>query len=129
VLWAAVSLAAQFILERLPVGTPQVGVVGEIVVRFWERADWWSHLEAAGQEIYDLVLGPAGDQTRMVAHLVEATRRLRVTRGSTSRACAPALGAAGEVPPLAVALSSSLSPELTETQVDAMAVNRVQWGA
>jgi hypothetical protein len=60
---------------------------------------------------------------------------LRVTRGeqgghegSASRACAPLLGAAGEVPPLAVVLSPSLSLELTETQVDVAAINGVQWG-
>jgi hypothetical protein len=78
-LWAAVPLATQSILGRLPVGTPQAGVVGEIVVRFQERADWCSRLEAAGQEIYDLVLGLAGDQTCMIARLEEATRRLRAT--------------------------------------------------
>jgi hypothetical protein len=31
-LWAVVSLAAQSILERLPVDAPQAGNVGEIVV-------------------------------------------------------------------------------------------------
>jgi hypothetical protein len=33
------------------------------------------------------------------------------------------------VPPLAVALSPSSSPELTESQVNATAINRVLWGA
>jgi hypothetical protein len=33
-LWAAVSLAAQSILERLPVDAPQAGVVGEMVAQF-----------------------------------------------------------------------------------------------
>jgi hypothetical protein len=45
--------------------------------------------------------------------------------GSASWACAPVLGAASEVPPLAVALSPSLSLELIETQVDVAAVNEV----
>jgi hypothetical protein len=35
-LWAMVSLAAQSVLGSLPIDTPQVGIVGEIVVRFWE---------------------------------------------------------------------------------------------
>jgi hypothetical protein len=135
-LWAVVSLAAQSILERLPVDAPQAGVVGDIVVWSRERVDWYSRLEAAGQEICDLVLGLAGDQTRLIAHLEEATGRLRVMRGdqgglegSAPWACAPALGAAGEVPPLAVALSPSMSLELTESRVDVTAVNGVQWGA
>jgi hypothetical protein len=135
-LWAVVSLAAQSILERLPVDAPQAGVVGDIVVWSRERVDWYSRLEAAGQEICDLVLGLAGDQTRLVAHLEEAAGRLRVMQGdqgglegSAPRACASALGAAGEVPPLAVALSPSMSLELTESRVDVTAVNGVQWGA
>jgi hypothetical protein len=37
--------------------------------------------------------------------------------------------AADEVPPLAVALSSSSYPKLTEARVDAVAINGVQWGA
>jgi hypothetical protein len=45
--------------------------------------------------------------------------------GWASRACALVLGAASEVPPLAVALSPSLSPELTKTRVDAAAINGV----
>jgi hypothetical protein len=35
----------------------------------------------------------------------------------------------GEVPPLAVALSPSSPSQLTETQVNAAAINGVQWGA
>jgi hypothetical protein len=35
------------------------------------------------------------------------------------------LGAAGEVPPLAVVLSLSLSPELIETQLNTAAINGV----
>jgi hypothetical protein len=33
-LWVVVSLAAQSILERLPVDAPQAGVVGEMVSQF-----------------------------------------------------------------------------------------------
>jgi hypothetical protein len=35
-LWAVVSLATYSILGRSPVDAPQVGIVGEIVVQFWE---------------------------------------------------------------------------------------------
>jgi hypothetical protein len=71
-----------------------------------------------------------GDQTCLVACLEEATERLWVRRGeqgglncSAFRACGPALGAAEELPHLAVALFPSLSSELTETQVDVAAIN------
>jgi hypothetical protein len=43
-LWVAVSLAAQSILGHLPIDASQVGVVGEMVARFWERVEWCSHL-------------------------------------------------------------------------------------
>jgi hypothetical protein len=76
-----VPLAAQSILRRLPIDTPHSGVVGEIVVRFQERADWCSHLKAIDREIYDLVLRPARNQTLLVACLEEVAGRLRVTRG------------------------------------------------
>jgi hypothetical protein len=58
-LWAAVSLAAQSILGCLPIDVSQAGVVGEMVTRFWERAEWCSRLEASGSKICALVLGPA----------------------------------------------------------------------
>jgi hypothetical protein len=35
----------------------------------------------------------------------------------------------GEVPPLAVVLSPSLSLDLTESRVNAVTINRIQWGA
>jgi hypothetical protein len=40
-LWAAVSLATQSILGWLPIIAPQAGVVGEMVVRFEERGEWF----------------------------------------------------------------------------------------
>jgi hypothetical protein len=55
---ATVSLAAQSILERLPIDALQAGVVGEMVTRFQERAEWFSHLETSGSEVCDLVHGP-----------------------------------------------------------------------
>jgi hypothetical protein len=38
-LWAAVSLAAQFILGYLPIDVPHAGIVGEIAVQFQEQVD------------------------------------------------------------------------------------------
>jgi hypothetical protein len=58
-LWAVVSLAAQSIRGCLPVNASQAGVVGEIVIRFWEQAEWFSHLKTSGLKVCDLVLGPA----------------------------------------------------------------------
>jgi hypothetical protein len=58
-LWAAVSLVAQSIHGCLPVDASQAGVVGEIVIRFWERAEWCSRLKTSGLKVCDLVLGSA----------------------------------------------------------------------
>jgi hypothetical protein len=60
-LWAAVSLATRSILEHLPVNVPQVGIVVEVAIQFWEGVDWCLRLEAAGLEICDLALGSAGN--------------------------------------------------------------------
>jgi hypothetical protein len=94
------------------------------------------HLEVTSSEICDLVLGSAGDQTRLVARLVDSVGRLwarqdeqGALKGLTSQACGPVLGVADEVPPLAVALFPSLSPKLTEAQVDAAAINGFQLGS
>jgi hypothetical protein len=78
VLWAAVSLATQSILRCLPIDASQVGVVGEMVERFWERAEWCSHLKAFDSKVYDLVLGPVDDGVHLVARLEEATKRFWV---------------------------------------------------
>jgi hypothetical protein len=135
-LWVAVSLAAQSILRHLPSDVSQAGVVGEIVVQFWERADWRSRLEDGGLEVYDLVLGPVSDQTCLVACLEEAVGQLRVMQDEqgalgdlTSQDRGPVLRGSDDVPLLVVALSLSSSSRLTETQVNAMAINGVQWGA
>jgi hypothetical protein len=80
VLWAVVSWAAQSILGLLPIDVSHAGVVGEMVARFWERAEWCSHLETSGSEICDLVLGPADSRVHLVARLKEAARQLCVMR-------------------------------------------------
>jgi hypothetical protein len=54
-----VSLATQSVLGRLPVDVSQAGVVGLMVSRFWESAEWCSRLETSGLRVCDLVLGPA----------------------------------------------------------------------
>jgi hypothetical protein len=68
---AAVSFTAQSIIDHLPIDAPQAGVVGEIVARFWEYADWCSHLEAAGFGVCDLVPRPAGNETNVTTRLEE----------------------------------------------------------
>jgi ribosomal 50S subunit-recycling heat shock protein len=75
---ATVSLAAQSILEHFPIAVSQAGVVGEIILWFWDRADWCLRLEAAGLGVCDLVLGPVSDHTCLVARLEEAIGQLRV---------------------------------------------------
>jgi hypothetical protein len=72
VLWAAVSLAAEFILGCLPIDVSQICVVGEIFSRFQEGEDWCSHLETFGSRVRDLILGPVDDRVHLVIHLEEA---------------------------------------------------------
>jgi hypothetical protein len=57
--------------RAFPIDVSQAGVVGEIAIRFLERADWCSRLEDAGLEACDLVLRPVSDQTYLVARLEE----------------------------------------------------------
>jgi hypothetical protein len=68
---AAVSFAAQSIIDHLLIDVPQVGVVGEIVAPFREYANRCLCLKATGVGVCDLVLGPAGDRTDMAARLEE----------------------------------------------------------
>jgi hypothetical protein len=77
-LWAAVPLATQSILGCLPVDASQAGVVGELVARFWERAEWCSRLKTSGLKVYDLVLRPVDGRVHLVAHLEEASKQHRV---------------------------------------------------
>jgi hypothetical protein len=62
VLWSVVSLAAQSMLGFLPIDASQAGVVGEMVIQFWERVEWCSCLEVASLEVCDLVLGVVDGQ-------------------------------------------------------------------
>jgi hypothetical protein len=71
-----VSVAAQSILGHLPVEVFEVGVVGEMVTRFHERAEWCSHLKASGAGVCNLVLGLANGQVHLVNRLGEVTRQL-----------------------------------------------------
>jgi hypothetical protein len=70
-LWAAVSLAAQSIRGCLPIDVSQASVVGEMVARFRERAEWCSCLKTFVSEVCDLVLGPVDGRVHLVAHLEE----------------------------------------------------------
>jgi hypothetical protein len=74
VLWAAVSLAAQPILSRLPVDASQVGIVGEIFARLEERGEWCSRLETSGSMVCDIILGPVDGRVHLITHLEEAAR-------------------------------------------------------
>jgi hypothetical protein len=132
-LWVAVSLAAQSILGHLPVDVSQAGVVGEMVVRFWERAEWCSRLETSGVKVCDLVLGLVDGRVHLVTHLEEVIERLRVMRdehealwSSATRVWGSTPGRSDEMPSLAVALSPST--KLIEGCVNAAAINGVHWG-
>jgi hypothetical protein len=52
------------------------GVVGEMVVRFQERAEWCSRIKASGSRVCDLVLGPVDGRAHPVARLEEAVGQL-----------------------------------------------------
>jgi hypothetical protein len=52
--------------------------MGEMVARFQERVEWFSHLETFGLRVCNLVLGPVNGRARLVARLEEAAKQLRV---------------------------------------------------
>jgi hypothetical protein len=72
------SLAAQSILGCLPIDISQASVVGEMIVRFQERAEWCSRLETSGSRVCDLLLGPTDGRVHLVARLEEAAGQLQV---------------------------------------------------
>jgi hypothetical protein len=49
-----------------------------MVAMFEEQTEWCSHLEISSSNVCNLVLGPADGQVRLITHLEEATRLLRV---------------------------------------------------
>jgi hypothetical protein len=55
-----------------------VGVVGETVARFQERAEWCLRLDASDSSVDDLFLWPTDGRAHLVAHLEEAARQIRV---------------------------------------------------
>jgi hypothetical protein len=75
VLWAVVSFAAQSILGQLLVDASQVGVVGEIIARFEQRRDWFSHLETSSSRVF---LGATDGRVHLVTHLEGAARQFCV---------------------------------------------------
>jgi hypothetical protein len=68
-----VSPAAQPILGCLPANVSSAGVVGEMVTRFQERAEWCSRLKTFDLKVCDLVLGSVDDRVLLVARLEEVT--------------------------------------------------------
>jgi hypothetical protein len=95
-----------------------------------------SRLPVWGGGRCDLVLGPVGDETNMVAHLEEVAGRLRMARGwqvtpgdLTSRARGLVLMEPDGVAPLAVALFLSSLSGPSEMHVSVAALNGVRWGA
>jgi hypothetical protein len=112
--WAVVSLAAQSILGHLPIDASQAGVVGEMVARFQERAEWCSRLEASGSRVFDLVLGSVDGRAHLVARLEEAAGQLWVIQDELQALRTSAtwirdlvLERYDEMPSLVVALSST----------------------
>jgi hypothetical protein len=77
-LWVAVTLAAQSILGCMLIGVSQAGVVGEMVARFQERAEWCSRLETSSSRVCDLVLGPIDGRVHLVTRMGEAIGQLQV---------------------------------------------------
>jgi hypothetical protein len=114
VLWAVMSLSTQSTLRPLPVDVSQVGVVGEMVTKFWERAEWCSRLETSGSMVCNLIPGPMNGQVHLVTRVEEATKQLRVMQdehealqSSATRVRGLVLGRSNEMPSLVVALSPS----------------------
>jgi hypothetical protein len=134
VLWAAVSLATQSVLGRLLIDVSQVDVVGEMVARFQDRAEWCSRLETSGSRVYNLFLGPEDDRVHLVIYLEETIGRLQAMqdehqalRNSATRVWDLVLERSDEAPSLAAALS--ITVDVIEGRVDAAATNGVHWGA
>jgi hypothetical protein len=103
-----------------------------------ERRSW---LEWPTARIYDLLLGPPSGWARLVDHLDEAARQLRVElaarwevdaelealRASAMRVQGLVLGGADG--PSSLAASVSMAAELFEGQIDAAIANGVRWGS
>jgi hypothetical protein len=111
-----------------------VGVMGEMVAKFQERAKLCSRLEASGLRVCDLALGPANGRAHLVAHLEEVVGQLRVMQdelhafhSSASQICDLVLERFDETLSLVAALSSTM--EQIDGRVDAAAANWVHCGA
>jgi hypothetical protein len=60
-------------LGHLPTEVLRAHVVGVMVVKFWEQAEWCLCLETFGSRIRDLILGPVDDRAHLAVRLEEAT--------------------------------------------------------
>jgi hypothetical protein len=45
-------------LGRFPIEVFRVGIVGEMVAKFWEKVERCLHFNDSSSRIYDLILGP-----------------------------------------------------------------------
>jgi hypothetical protein len=133
-LWEAVSLAAQSILGRLPIDVSKAGVVGEMVARFEERAEWCLCLETSGLRVCDFILGPTDGRVHLVTHLEDVVGQVQAMqdqhqalRNSVARIRAVVLERFSVTPSLAVALSPTT--DLIEGHIDAVAANGAHWRA
>jgi hypothetical protein len=68
--------AGRSVLGRLPSEVFQVDVVGDMVKKFQERAEWCSHLRDSGSRVCDLILGPTDDRVCLTIRLEEAAGQL-----------------------------------------------------
>jgi hypothetical protein len=111
-----------------------MGVVGEIVVRFYERVEQCSRPETYGSRVCNLVIGPTDDRVHLVAHLEEVVEQLQAMQdehqalqNSATRVQNLVLERSDEAPSMAVALSSTT--DLIEGRVNTAPTNRVHWGS
>jgi hypothetical protein len=63
---------AQSVLGHLPTEVRQADVMREIVVKFWEQAEWCLRLDTLGWRICGLILGSTDDRVHLAICLEEA---------------------------------------------------------
>jgi hypothetical protein len=129
-----VSLAAQSLMGRLAIEVFQEDVVGEMAAKFWKKAERCSCLETSSSRVYDLILWPVNDRVHLAVRLDEAAGQLQVMQdehralqNSVTRVQDLVLKRSDEAFSLVVALS--LTADLIEDHVDAVAANGVHSGA
>jgi hypothetical protein len=71
-----VSSAAQSVLGRSPTEAFQADVVGEMLVEFRKKEEWYLCLENSDWRVCNLILGSPDDRARSTDRLEEVVRRL-----------------------------------------------------